>query len=287
MPANTHHQMTQKRGPERMELFDRAGLMEATKLSPRKLSMLLYLLKGPKLNRIYNKLENKQGLDMIEEALAYLKIDLDYDKEALERVIPNEGPFLTISNHPFGFLDGIILILLIGRKRPDFRVVANYLLSYFAPISDQFITVNPFENRGPKALGGSRKALAHVKTGAGMGMFPAGEVSTWYKGQKGIADKPWPTSSVRLAVRTNVPIIPIYFHGQNSNSFHLLGKMHPALRTLRIPAEFLKKQRSTIHLGIGDAIDPAMLKEMKGDKAMGDYLRKATYDLGTQFVQSK
>ncbi|WP_221799663.1 lysophospholipid acyltransferase family protein [Oceanobacter mangrovi] len=260
-----------------MELFDRKGLLEATKLSPFKLNMLLRLLKGPTMVRIYNKLERKQGIDMIEDALKYLDIKLDYDEEALRRVIPKEGPFITVSNHPFGFLDGIILLLLICRIRPDFRVVANFLLSYFAPISELFITVNPFENRGPKGMGGMRKSLGQLKQGNGLGLFPAGEVSTWYKGQQGIADKEWPIASMRLIRKANVPVIPVYFHGHNSGSFHVLGKIHPALRTLRIPAEFLKKRRSTIQLGIGEAISAEQIQATENDEALRDLVRHATY----------
>ncbi len=260
-----------------MELFDRKGLLEATKLSPRKLEMLLYLLKGPTLTRIYDQLESKEGLDMIEDALKYLSIELAFDREALEKAIPKEGPFITVSNHPFGFLDGIILLLIVGRIRPDFRVVANYLLSYFAPIANLFITVNPFEGMGPKGMGGMRKSLSQVRHGKGLGLFPAGEVSTWYPGQKGINDKSWPISSMRLIRKANVPVIPIYFHGRNSNSFHVLGKLHPALRTLRIPAEFLKKQRSTIQLGVGEAIPAETIAAFETDAELRDHLRNATY----------
>jgi len=268
-----------------MELFDREGLLEATKLSPRKLEILLYLLKGPALTRIYNQLESRQGLDVIEEILTHLSIELDFDREALERSIPKEGPFITVSNHPFGFLDGVVLLLIIGRVRPDFRVVANYLLSYFAPISDLFITVNPFENMGPKGMGGMRKSLAQLKQGHGLGLFPAGEVSTWQKGQKGITDKAWPTSSVKLIRKANVPVIPVYFHGRNSNSFHILGKIHPALRTLRIPAEFLKKSKSTIQIGIGDPIMPDDLARFETNDALKDHLRRSTYQQAEQFIR--
>lgn len=268
-----------------MELFDRKGLLEATKLSPRKLEMLLYLLKGPTLTRIYNQLESKQGIDMIEDALKHLSIELEFDHEALAKAIPKEGPFITVSNHPFGFLDGIILLLIIGRVRPDFRVVANYLLSYFAPIADLFITVNPFDNMGPKGMGGMRKALGQLRHGHGLGLFPAAEVSTWYKGQKGISDKDWPASSVRLIRKANVPVIPIYFHGRNSNSFHILGKIHPALRTLRIPAEFLKKSKSTIQIGIADPISPDELAQFESNDALKDYLRKQTYQQAEQFTR--
>lgn len=266
-----------------MELFDRQGLMKATQLSARKLDMLMYLLKGPTLDGIYHQLTQKQGIDMIEEVLAFLQIHLDYDIEALAREIPAEGPFITVSNHPFGFLDGIILLLIIGRKRKDFRVVANFLLSYFAPISDLFITVNPFENytpkneNGPKRMGGAKKSMAQLQAGLGLGIFPAGEVSTWYKGQRGIQDCDWSLSSMRLIHKAQVPVIPVYFHGHNSRSFHLLGKIHPALRTLRIPAEFLKKQNATIHIGIGERIELAELNDLDGPEAIRELLRQRVY----------
>ncbi|MDO6804266.1 hypothetical protein Q4595_17600, partial [Wenyingzhuangia sp. 1_MG-2023] len=129
----------------------------------------------------------------------------------------------------------------------------------------------------PKGMGGMRKSLTQLKQGNGLGLFPAGEVSTWYKGQRGISDKTWPIASMRLIRKANVPVIPVYFHGRNSASFHLLGKIHPALRTLRIPAEFLKKRRSTIYLGIGEAITPAQIAACETDEALRDFLRQRTY----------
>lgn len=262
-----------------MELFDRPGLLKATGLSPARLELLLRLLKGPAMTQIYGQLEQKQGLNMIEEALDYLSIHIDYDEQALLSAIPDEGPFVTVSNHPFGFLDGVILLLLIGRKRQDFKAVANFLLSYFAPIADLFITVNPFENSGPKGMGGMRKSLAHLKQGNGLGLFPAGEVSTWYRGQRGIADREWSMTSIRMIRKAEVPVIPVYFHGHNSRSFHMLGKVHPALRTLRIPAEFLKKRNSTIQLGIGERIEWPVLAQLADNDALRERLRHDTYAL--------
>ncbi|ASP39266.1 hypothetical protein CHH28_11525 [Bacterioplanes sanyensis] len=262
-----------------MELFDRAGLRQVTGLTPRKLELLLRLLKAPTLDRIYRQLDAKQGIDMIEDALNYLGIHLDYDQQALQAAMPKEGPFITVSNHPFGFLDGIILLLIVGRQRPEFRVVANFLLSYFAPISDLFITVNPFEKGGPRQMNGMRKSLQQLEQGLGLGVFPAGEVSTWYKGQSGIADREWSLSTMRMIQKAKVPVIPVYFHGHNSRSFHVLGKVHPALRTLRIPAEFLKKRDHTIQLGIGERMEWSELEQFQQPAALREHLYAATYAL--------
>ncbi|QQD21963.1 hypothetical protein GJQ54_09415 [Oceanospirillaceae bacterium ASx5O] len=262
-----------------MELFDRQGLKTATGLSDRKLNLLLRLLKGPQLEDIYNGLDEKEGLGVIDNAFRNMRIELDYDHEALRRALPAEGPFITVSNHPFGFLDGIILLLMVGRERPQFRAVANFLLSYFAPISDLFITVNPFENAGPKGMNGMKKSLTQLEQGLGLGLFPAGEVATRYPGSREITDRPWSLSSMKLIQKAQVPVIPIYFHGHNSRSFHWLGKIHPALRTLRIPAEFLKRRHSTIKISIGERIEWDEMTAYDTPEALREYLRGKTFAL--------
>jgi len=237
-------------------------------------------LKGPQLTTIYNRLERKSGIDMIEDALNDLNIQLDYDLDALRAVLPEDGPFITVSNHPFGFLDGIILLLIMGRERQDFRAVANFLLAYFEPIADLFITVNPFENSGPKGMGGMQKSLDQLNQGLGLGLFPAGEVSTWYPNQQGVKDREWSLSSMRLIKRAHVPVIPVYFEGQNSLSFHVLGKLHPMLRTLRIPAEFIKKKDKTISIRFGERIEAADIADMDEER-LRTHLRQATYGLSS------
>lgn len=260
-----------------MPLFDRPGLMAATGLSETKMNLALRLIKGPKMERIYAQLEHKEGIDMIDSLLQHLDITLDYDAAALRRAIPAEGPFITVSNHPFGFLDGVIILMLVGRLRPDFRAIANFLLSYFEPIADLFLTVNPFENSGPKGMGGVRKSLQQLEQGLGLALFPAGEVATWYKGTEGITDREWSLKSMRLIQQARVPVVPVYFHGHNSLSFHLLGKLHPALRTVRIPAEMFKKQGQTLQLSVRERLEWDELAQYGSPEQLRQLLRARTF----------
>ena len=85
---------------------------------------------------------------------------------------------------------------------------------------------------------------------------------------------------MRLIKRADVPVVPVYFDGENSLSFHLLGKLHPMLRTLRIPAEFLKKQKSEIRLGIGDRIEASELAALS-EEEVRDLLHERTYSMRT------
>ena len=38
------------------------------------------------------------------------------------------GPFITISNRPYGGADGLVLVDLFGHLRPDFKVTVNQIL---------------------------------------------------------------------------------------------------------------------------------------------------------------
>ena len=267
-----------------MKLIDREGMHQTTGLAPWKINLLLRLMRVPALEKEYFQLDDPRGLDLIQAIFDVYRIRIGYDAEKMKSVIPAEGGFITVSNHPFGFLDGVSLINTIGRVRPGYKVVANFLLAFFEPIKDMFITVNPFENAGPKRMGGTQKSLDVLRSGNGVGLFPAGEVSTWYKGRQGIQDKDWSLSSMKLILQAGVPVIPVYFEGSNSRTFHIMGKVHPVLRTLRLAIEMMKKENSTVRLHSGEPIPFDEIKDMTPE-ALRIRLREATYALSPASAQ--
>lgn len=262
-----------------MNLIDKKGLQQVTGLPLIAVNALLFLLKAHKLEAIYQSVDAESGLELIEQVLDLLNIDIEFDEQLLD-ALPKTGGFLTISNHPFGFLDGIILLLLIGRKRNHFKVTANFLLNYFEPLTEQFITVNPFEDSGPKNLNGKQQVLHHLQQGLGVGLFPAGEVSTYYPEQESnmALDKEWGLNTMALIKEAGVPVFPIFFDGENSRSFHQLGRISPMLRTLRIPAEFLKKENTKIRVRMGDQIKDISIQQSDTEE-LASTLKARVYDL--------
>ena len=114
--------------------------------------------------------------------------------------------------------------------------------------------VNPFEDRkdAQSSVAGIKNALLHIKEGAPLGIFPAGEVST-YKDGKLIVDRPWEEGAIKLIHRAKVPIIPIYFHAKNSRLFYLLSRLSGTLRTAKLPSELLTQGSRVIKVRIGRA----------------------------------
>ena len=71
-----------------------------------------------------------EGFDFIDEVLGYFDFTYKISGRDLER-IPSYGRLVIVANHPIGTLDGLALLNLIRRVRPDVKVVANEFLSRF------------------------------------------------------------------------------------------------------------------------------------------------------------
>ena len=244
--------------------------------------LLMYVLRLNKLNDLYSANCEKTGVEFINGLIDDLGIKFEFDEEELKR-IPLDGSFISVSNHPFGGIDGILLIKLLSDVRPDFKVMANFILQKIEPLKDCFLGVNPFENRKAVAssMGGIKEALRHMSDGSPLGIFPAGEVSAYQSESKNITDKQWQPSILKLIKKAEVPVIPIHFQGSNSLIFYLMGMIHPILRTVKLPSELLNKKNKTIRIRIGN---PISLKDQKGFTDINQYgrfLRAKTYMLGS------
>lgn len=259
-------------------------MAEAVNLDSRNpLVGIMYRISGvEKVNRFYEQINHLKGESFIEGSLDLLDLQLEFDEEELKR-IPEDKPFITISNHPFGAIDGISLISVVTKRRKDFRVMANFLLSRVEQMGEYFIGVNPFEEgqTNMSSFRGMKEALRHLSEGKPLGIFPAGEVSAFNRDLGTVTDSQWSTASLKLIKKAGVPVVPIYFDGKNSRLFHLLGVIHPSLRTLRLPAEFMNKKGKTMRLRIGKPIPPKDLDGFETLEQLGRFLRAKTYALGS------
>ena len=249
--------------------------------------VLMKLLKLDKLNAIYNRNKQLEGVDFLNALLDEFEIKFEIPEEDFKN-IPKEGAFITISNHPLGGIDGILLLKLLAEKRPDFKIIANFLLQRIKPLSPYVLPVNPFEDRKDvkNSVMGFKQAIMHLREGKPLGIFPAGEVSV-IKNKDIVVDKPWEEAAMKLAQKAKVPIIPIYFHAKNSKLFYFLANLSGTLRTAKLPSELLTQKQRTINVRIGKPITVAMQEEYKQLDAFTDFLRKKTYILANAFQQDK
>ena len=274
-----------------MQLIQNGDIKQAIKLSGPLggliAAMIMRILKIHKVNTLYDHVCQYRGRIFIEAAFQYLQVSSHILPEELQH-IPKEGAFITVSNHPFGALDGLLLINTVASVRPDFKALANFLLSRIPNLSEFFLAVNPFESQSGvmTSATGLRRALEHIKEGAPLGIFPAGEVSTYNK-EGYVEDKAWNPAILKLIYKAKIPVVPIYFSGTNSTLFHELGTIHSILRTARLPAEMLKKAGKTLTMRIGRSITPTEQANFSSPQELGDYLRARVYALKANIPPKK
>ncbi len=246
---------------------------------------LLKTLRISAINKLYDKNKHLEGVEFLNAILDDLEIKFDIPEEDFKR-IPKEGAFITISNHPLGGIDGILLLKLMLERNPDYKIIANFLLHKIEPLKPYVMPVNPFEDHKDKksSLQGIKETMLHLSQNKPIGIFPAGEVST-LRDDKLIIDKPWEEGAIKIIKKAQVPVVPIYFHAKNSPLFYLLSKLNGTLRTAKLPSELFNRKNRTIKIRIGKPISVAEQNEYPTTEEFGAFLRKKTYMLSNAFMK--
>lgn len=245
--------------------------------------LLMKALKISTLNKIYNRNKHLKDVEFLNAILDEFQIKFEIPEEDLKR-LPKDGAYITVSNHPLGGIDGILLLKLMLEREPNFKIIANFLLHRIEPMKPYIMPVNPFENHkdAKSSVIGIKETLRHLSDGKPLGMFPAGEVSTYKDGQL-VVDKPWEEGAIKVIRKAQVPVVPIYFHAKNSRLFYFLSKINDTLRTAKLPSELLTQKDRVIKVRIGKPISVAEQNEHETIEAYSEFLRRKTYMLANAF----
>ena len=247
--------------------------------------LLMKVLKISTINKFYKRNKHLEGIEFLDKILDEFQIKFEIPEEDLKR-LPKDGAYITVSNHPLGGIDGILLLKLMLEQRSDFKIIANFLLHRIEPMAPYIMPVNPFEDRKDvkSSLVGFKNSILHLREGRPLGIFPAGEVST-YRDGKLVVDKAWEASAMKLVKKAEVPVVPIYFHAKNSRLFYKLSKISDTLRTAKLPSEVLTQKRRTIKVRIGKPISVEDQKEYNALEDFSEFLRRKTYMLSNVFEE--
>lgn len=264
-----------------------AGLNKIGILKGPVASAIMGLTKINEVNKLYDVLKDKSGKAFFdsfvrERDLKYIVFEEDLAK------IPKTGPFIAVSNHPLGAIDGILMAKIFSEIRPDFKIMGNFLLEKIVPMRPYVISVNPFENRKEvrNSATGMRETLKHLQSGGCVGIFPAGEVSNKNNEFGEILDKKWENAALKLIKMAKVPVIPMYFHAKNSRMFYQLAKVHPDLQTLLLPSEMMNKREKPIRIRIGKPIAVKVMEEYDTEE-LGEMLQNRVYMLKSYYEKRK
>ena len=239
-----------------------------------------------KINRIHQSVEDagiEFGPDAAKGILDYVGIDyLVGHPERLEHL--PEGAFITISNHAYGHIDGIVLVDMIGHKRPGLKVMVNKFLMLIRCLAPSFISVVPTGDERKAAtsesINGVKHALMTVRNGEPLCLFPAGAVSD-LKPREGwvIRDREWQDAAIKLIMKAGVPIVPVRFFDRNSLFYYILGLIDFRVRLLRLCHEITNKKGKPVRVGIGEVISVEEQKQYTDLQEFKAFLRSKVYDM--------
>jgi 1-acyl-sn-glycerol-3-phosphate acyltransferase len=235
-------------------------------------------------NEIYNRSKHLTSHEFCKDVL---------DKLGVIRILQNievlddfkDKPFITVSNHPYGHIDGIAVIETFASRVDNYKIMVNHILGLIDTMSENFITVDPFgnEDKNKVTFAGIRESIAHIKKKYPMGFFPAGAVSNLYlkKGKFVIEDRDWQPAVLKIIQKSGIPVIPVHISGHNSMSFYLSRMFGWKFRNLRLCHELYNKKGKKVVITLGEPIMPDVIKELNGDTVeLGNFLKERTYSLG-------
>jgi len=243
----------------------------------------------PRLKRLYLEFQQEQagspaGDDFFAAGVRKLRLDLAYD-EAKLMAAPRSGPLVVVANHPFGVLDGIAICHMMLKLRRDFRILTNSALYRVPEIYEWLLPVDFTET--PDALDTNIKTRAEARRylagGGALVIFPSGGVATTPGAfARRAIDAEWKPLTARLILQGKAPVLPIFFHGQNSRLFQIVSQFSMTLRLALIFREVHRRIGTRLPITIGEVIPFDRLAAMPDKKAVMTYLRDAVERLEAQ-----
>jgi putative hemolysin len=235
------------------------------------------LIKQDEINRILNKFSDIEGVEFLQKVVEEINVRIEY--EGLEN-LPESGKCFFVANHPFGFVDGLILTYTVGTKYGTLKAIGNELFMLIPQLRPLIAAVNVFGANPKEYLRGlelvyqSESPITH---------FPAGLVSRLQKGK--IQDIEWQKSFISKAVSCQRDIVPFHFIGRNSTFFY---SVYVIRKTLRIkanielalfPHEIFNKRNKTIKVKIGKPIPYRTFDKSKSPFEWAQYVKDLVYAL--------
>ena len=270
-----------KHAPRIFELPVHKVKTQALRLLARLFKRPIESLSGLRaLDEIYDRIwRMPKEIPFCDRALQACGVRTGFAEEELARV-PKEGAVIVVANHPFGGIEGIILLALMRRVRPDVKAMANYLLGAIPEMRDDFIFVDPFgsKNAARANMRPIKECLGWLKEGHLLIVFPAGEVASFDRRTFRVRDPAWSASIAALVRKTGATVVPVFFPGRNSLFFNSVGFVHPRCRTSLLPRQLCNKQGRTLAVRIGSPLNAKALAPFSDDDVqLIRYLRFRSY----------
>ncbi|MDR0422233.1 MAG: hypothetical protein LBH72_04380 [Proteiniphilum sp.] len=235
-------------------------------------------------NKIYDRSKHLTGPAFCKDVLDKLEITRTVRNAEVLDTFKNR-PFITVSNHPYGHIDGIAAIETVGSRVRYYKMMVNVVLGLVDTMAENFITVNPmmYAEKSSITFAGIKESFDHVRAGFPLGFFSAGAVSNlvFRRGRITVEDRKWQQAVIKIIQKVHVPVIPMHISGRNSLPFYMSKIFGYKFRTLRLCHELYNKKGKEIVVTFGEPVMPDKIASFEDDMPrLGQYLKEKTYALG-------
>ncbi len=201
-----------------------------------------------------------------EKILELLRIRLEVSDEMASR-IPKSGPVVVVANHPWGFVDGLILTVLVSRVRPDLKLLTRAFFATLPEIDENMVPVAfPHdENSTQHNIAVRKEVMEHLANDGVVILFPAGRVATSQSPFGNAVEHDWNPFTSKMILRSRARVVPVFFPGQNGRLYQFVQTFSATLRQSLMMHEIYRKIGKTIQPTVGhpierDEIDPWLTK---------------------------
>lgn len=187
-----------------------------------------------------------------------------------EENIPANGA-LWISNHPYGLLDGIILLgglgSLLSKEGRELRIIGMNQLRFIKRLEEVVYFVHSTV-KGPNMS--LRKPLRYLSNGRDLAIYPSGRMS-----KAGLKEYDW-KKNLETFISVSSCVVPMWFSGpDHAKIYNLFAKFKRTekLRRAFSLGEVWNKAGQTVVLNIGEPIESEKLKLIKNPEEMVQHLK--------------
>lgn len=198
----------------------------------RTIELLTGKIKIGRLVRQFEKLGTPRGLEVFTRVLETMGIDLQTPDAELAR-IPKTGPVVLVANHPHGLVDGIVFAELVGRIRPDFRILTRSLLTGLDEEANNYLIPVPFPHQpdAQERMVEMRQAAMEILSQGGLvALFPSGVVASSETMFGPAVEAQWNAFTAKMIRKSGATVVPMRFLGSNSRAYQMANQISATLR---------------------------------------------------------
>ena len=241
-----------------------------------------------KLKKLYDQYlsENNPPENFWHDAVNKLQLKVNTIHHS-KNLIPYKGRLIVVANHAFGVADGVTMCSLVSNVRQDYKIITHKVLRQAEAVKEKIIPIDFTQNKEAvlSNIKARKDAEGVLKNDGVIVIFPSGQIATKENLKNSKADDgEWKQFVSRLVKKTESPVLPMYFEGQNSQLYHIANKIGQTFRYSLMMYELKRKIGDTINIHIGEIIPFSKLAEIGDLIEITKFLREKTYSMDPNYL---